>query len=172
MTSNDRNRTRRNQLADALGSLDVATVAAPDLSDYDAAVILAGGTAFRLADITTDLADTGDDADAKAVRARFIRGWADLRDSAECDASGEAALLSVFTDLIGAVAHDNAHERRNPYARAASFAMEAAAALLYLATDIDPDNPVEGASRAGARHIADDRLTHAHAWLAHLGGTS
>lgn len=172
MPSNNRNRDRRDQLTAALAALDVATVAHPDLDDYDAAVILAGGTAFRLADIAADLADTGGDIDSKAVRARFIRGWVDIRDAANCDASGEAALLSLLTDLIGAVAHDNARERHNPYARAASFAMEAAAALLYLATDPDADNPVEDAARAGARTIADDRLTHAHAWLAHLGSAS
>lgn len=172
MSSNDRNRIRRDQLTAALAALDVATVAAPDLTDYDAAVILAGGTAFRLADIATELTDSGDDIDSKAVRARFIRGWVDIRDSAGCDTSGEAALLSIITDLIGAVANNNATKRHNPYARAASFAMEAAAALLYLATDYDPENPVEDAARAGARTIADDRLTHAHAWLAHARSTS
>lgn len=172
MSSNDPNRIRRDQLTAALAALDVATVAAPDLTDYDAAVILAGGTAFRLADITTELTEGNEDIDSKGIRGRFIRGWVDICDSANCDASGEAALLSILTDLIGSVANNNATKRHNPYARAASFAMEAAAALLYLATDYDADNAAEDAARAGARTIADDRLTHAHAWLAHLGSTS
>lgn len=161
----------RDQFTAALRALDVATVLDPTLDPEAAALVLAGGVAFRLADRTTEAAEA-EGADTTTIRTRFARGWNDVCDAAACDASGEAVLLSVFTDLIGAAVHDNAVKSQSPYAKAASFALQAAAALLYLATEADPDNPVEPVSRAGAHRTADDRLTHAHAWLAHHGSTS
>lgn len=161
----------RDQFTNALHALKVEAVTDPTLDAYDGSLMLAGAVAFRLADLACPAVEH-DDMDTQAIRARFSRGWNDLRDSAECDASAEAAILSVFTDLIGAAARDNAVKAHNPYAKAASFAMEAAAALLYLATDYDATNPMEPVSRAGATRTADDRLTHAHAWLAHQGRAS
>jgi hypothetical protein len=163
----------RNQFAAALAALEVAAVTDPTMDAYDGTIVLAGATAFRLADLTCSTVDHGTaEVGTDGVRARFSRGWADLVDVSNCDTSGEAAILSVFADLIGAVAHDNASREQNAYAKAASFALQGAAALLYLATDPEPGNPVEVSARAGALVTADDRLTHAHAWLAHLGRTS
>jgi hypothetical protein len=163
----------RDQLTDALRALDVAVITDPELDATDAALVLTGALTFRLADLAcTAIDDTGTDIGTHGIRARFSRGWNDVRAGAECTTSTEAATLSVFCDLIRAAVHDNAVKEQNPYAKAASFALEAAAALLYLATDTDPGNPVEGVSRAGARAVADDRLTHAHAWLAHLRSAS
>jgi hypothetical protein len=161
----------RDQLAAALHALDVQSVADPDLDAYDASLVLAGAVAFRLADLSCPAVEA-EHMNSHDIRARFAQGWNDLRDAAGCDATSEAAVLSVFTDLIGTAARANAAKEQNPYAKAASFAMEAAAALLYLSTDYDATNPAEVSTRAGANLIADDRLTHAHAWLAHLGSTS
>lgn len=160
----------RDQLTAALRALDVQSVADPDLDAYDAALVLAGAVAFRLADLSCPSVEA-DHMDTHGIRARFAGGWNDLRAASECDADNEAAILSVFTDLIGAAARGNAAKTQNPYAKAASFAMEAAAALLYLATDYETGNPMEAVSRSGATKTADDRLTHAHAWLAHLRRT-
>lgn len=161
----------RDQLAAALHALHVAAVPDPDLDTYASTVLLAGGTAFRLADLTAEGVEA-DDIESHEVRARFSQGWNNIRDAAGCGTSGEAAILAVFTDLIGSAARDNAAKGHNPYAKAASFAMEAAAALLYLSTDYDATNPAEAPTRAAAAITADDRLTHAHAWLAHTGSTS
>jgi hypothetical protein len=155
----------------ALRALEVENVIDPDLTPYDASLVLTGAVAFRLADLSCPAVEA-EHMDSHDIRARFAQGWNDLRNDAGCDATSEAAVLSVFTDLIGTVARANADKAQNPYAKAASFAMEAAAALLYLATDYDARNPMESVTRAGATRVADDRLTHAHAWLAHLGSTS
>lgn len=163
----------RDQFTAALRALEVESVPDPDMDAYDAALVLSGALAFRLADIVSTI-DHGDGGgiNTTGVRVRFSRGWNDVAAESRCDASDESAVLAVITDLIGAAVHDNAVKAQNPYAKAASFAVEAAAALLYLATEPNDSNATDPLSRAGAHHVADDRLTHAHAWLAHLGSTS
>jgi hypothetical protein len=161
----------RDMFADALHALEVGTVADPELSPEDTTAVLAGALAFRFADLACPATNSADTT-YQEERDRFSQGWNNLRTASTCDDSEEATVLAVLIGLLTATARDNAAKRHNPYAKAAAFALEAASALMFLASDPDHANPAEVAARAGARITADEQLTHAHAWLAHLRSTS